>query len=226
MLFWQSELIWRFMAAVILSGLIGLERRVHGRAAGIRTHMLVGIGAAMLTMLPEMTAMIHGETSRTWMDTGRLVAGLVTGIGFLGAGAIVKMGDMVRGLTTAAGLWFTAALGAVVGSGFWRMATWATVLSLVILIVVDRLEDRLSAVIYRELKVTIRPGQRDALMGRAQVLFKTWGIKLQEVYLDWDRTQDTVEVVFQLRAKSHVDGPALLDDLGQIPDVLRMIWTR
>ena len=226
MLFWHSEFIWRFVAAVVLSGLIGLERRLHGRAAGIRTHMLVGIGAAMLTMLPELTASSHGETARAWMDTGRLIAGLVTGIGFLGAGAIVKMGDMVRGLTTAAGLWFTAALGAVVGSGYWRMATWATVLSLVILIVVDKLEERMPGVIYRELKVTVKSGRRDAVVSRAKSLFQTWDIKLQEIYLNWDRDHDTVEVVFQLRAKSHVDGQALLDDLSQMPEVLRLIWTR
>jgi len=224
MIFWQSDLIWRFLTAVLFSGLIGLEREIHGRAAGIRTHMLVGVGAAMLTMLPEMTALTYGEASRSWMDTGRLVAGIVTGIGFLGAGAIIKIGDMVRGLTTAAGIWFTAALGAVIGGGYWRMAGWATALSLVILILVDRLEGRIHSAIYRELKVTVQGGSRSDLIATVETLLHQNRIVLQEIYYDWDVSAGRVEITFQIKGANRIASGNLVDVLAEMPGVLRVLW--
>lgn len=224
MVFWQSDLILRFLTAVVFSGLIGLEREMHGRAAGIRTHMLVGVGAAMLTMLPEMTALTFGEESRQWMDSGRLVAGIVTGIGFLGAGAIIKIGDMVRGLTTAAGIWFTAALGAVIGAGYWRMAGWATLISLVILVLVERVEGHLSSSIERELTVTVQNIHRRELMAEVNLLFRENRIVLLDVYYDWDVTTASVEMTFQLKTSNTISSVTLIERLAQVPGVLRILW--
>ena len=111
-LWWETPL--RLLLATMLSGLIGLEREAQERPAGLRTHILVGLGSCLFMMVSMEVA----KSSETGLaDPGRIAAGVVTGIGFLGAGTIWLRGDMVRGLTTAAGIWATAAIGLSVGLG-------------------------------------------------------------------------------------------------------------
>jgi putative Mg2+ transporter-C (MgtC) family protein len=114
--------------AAILSGFIGFEREVAQKAAGLRTHMLVGLGAAVFSLL--------SVEAFAGSDPARVAAQVVTGIGFLGAGAIFRHGFTVRGLTTAAGLWSVAAVGMAAGIGEWQIAVLATAVSVVVLYVV------------------------------------------------------------------------------------------
>jgi putative Mg2+ transporter-C (MgtC) family protein len=125
----------RLATAALLSGLIGFEREAHHKAAGLRTHMLVGLGASLFTMLSAYA--FGGE------DTTRIAAQVVSGIGFLGAGAIFREGANVRGLTTAAGLWAVAAIGMTTGVGLVLGAVTATVLGLLILYGLGYAEKRL-----------------------------------------------------------------------------------
>ena len=122
-----SILDWsvRLILAAVLSGLVGFEREARQKAAGLRTHMLVGLGAALLTLVGAYV--LESE------DPSRVAAQVVTGVGFLGAGAIFREGVTVRGLTTAAGLWAVAAIGMTAGSGLIGGAIVATVIALVIL---------------------------------------------------------------------------------------------
>jgi putative Mg2+ transporter-C (MgtC) family protein len=134
----------RLLIAALLAGTIGLEREVHFKAAGFRTHMLVGVGAALFTILSRTA---FGASA----DQSRVAAQIVTGIGFLGAGAIFKEGATVRGLTTAAGLWTVAAIGMAAGAGSLLLAVMATAVVLLVLFglrIIDgflgaRLESRL-----------------------------------------------------------------------------------
>ena len=100
------------LLAILLGGAIGLERESRGRPAGLRTHILVCLGATIImiasTRMGELTQALS-PASRIQVDPGRIAAGIVTGIGFLGAGAIIRIGDLVRGLTTAGCIWFVAA---------------------------------------------------------------------------------------------------------------------
>jgi len=116
----------RLLIAALLSGAVGLEREVHLKAAGFRTHMLVGVGSALFTLL-SLTA--FGPVS----DPARVSAQIVTGVGFLGAGAIFKEGATVQGLTTAAGLWTVAAIGMASGAGSLVLAVVATAVVLLVL---------------------------------------------------------------------------------------------
>lgn len=118
----------RLLAAAMLGGIIGFEREHRGKAAGLRTHMLVALGSALFVLVPQQA----GGTSA---DISRVTQGLVTGIGFLGAGSIVKGVDErgVHGLTTAAGLWLTAAIGMTAGLGREVTAIASTMLAWVIL---------------------------------------------------------------------------------------------
>jgi putative Mg2+ transporter-C (MgtC) family protein len=118
----------------VLGGAIGLEREITGKAAGLRTHMLVALGAAVFTLAPH-------EAGMTIADLSRVFQGLIAGIGFLGAGAILKLpsDQRILGLTTAASIWLTAAIGAAVAVGALWLPVLAVSLALVILLVVRRI---------------------------------------------------------------------------------------
>jgi putative Mg2+ transporter-C (MgtC) family protein len=124
---WLEALV-RIAAAAGLGGLIGLERELDEKAAGLRTHMLVAVGSALFTMVGA-----YGFTDfpASQVDPTRIAAQVVTGIGFLGAGIIFRQGFTIRGLTTAASLWLVAAIGMAAAAGFWKGAVIATIVALV-----------------------------------------------------------------------------------------------
>jgi putative Mg2+ transporter-C (MgtC) family protein len=131
------EVVIRILLALVLGGLIGLEREIHEHAAGFRTHILVAVGAAAFTLASSFG--LEGTNH----DPNRISAQVVTGIGFLGAGAIVRYGVTVRGLTTASSLWAVAAVGLTVGQGFYSAAVVTTVVVIVSLSILGLIEDRL-----------------------------------------------------------------------------------
>ena len=132
--------------ALIAGTLIGLERSYHGRAAGMRTYALVCLGSALVVLAASFPHSIAAGAA----DPGvtRVVQGIVTGIGFLGAGVIVKEGLSVRGLTTAASIWVTAGIGILIGLGAYAVAAAATVVTLGTLSVFRLVEDRMPAQCY------------------------------------------------------------------------------
>ncbi|WP_200947114.1 MgtC/SapB family protein [Rhizobacter sp. Root404] len=128
-----TRLVLRLLLAAVLGGVLGYEREHKGKAAGIRTHMLVAIGAALFVLVPQQGGMGIADMSR-------VIQGVVAGIGFLGAGAIIKQQreESVQGLTTAAGVWMTAAIGIACGLGRETTAVISTLLALAILALVPR----------------------------------------------------------------------------------------
>jgi putative Mg2+ transporter-C (MgtC) family protein len=125
------DMLIRIALAGILGGLIGMERQMRAKEAGLRTHILVGIGSAMFMLVSK-----YGFAD---MLNSRIAAQVVSGMGFLGAGTIMIQKQVVKGLTTAAGLWVTAAIGLVIGSGMYEIGIYGTVLALVVLEVFRRL---------------------------------------------------------------------------------------
>jgi len=136
----DSQIVVRLLVAALLGGLIGLEREAAKRAAGLRTHTLVSLGSALIMM--TSIYMFEVYSGLTPIDPTRIAAQVVSGIGFLGAGTIIRSGPTVSGLTTAATLWVVSAVGLAVGCGFWRAAIFSTVLVLVGLIVFGRVVHR------------------------------------------------------------------------------------
>ncbi|MBI3991436.1 MAG: MgtC/SapB family protein [Candidatus Omnitrophica bacterium] len=132
------DMFYRLVLAVILGGLVGLERESHRRAAGLRTHILVCLGATLIMMTSMYIFDIYHE--RTNLDPARLAAQVVSGIGFLGAGTIIRYRASIRGLTTAASLWVVAGVGLAIGCGFIIGAIWTTLLSLAALFFLRKIE--------------------------------------------------------------------------------------
>lgn len=131
-------MVFRLVTAAVLGGLIGLERQRRNHPAGLRTHILVAVGSALLMIISEDLALQYLD--RTNADPARIAAQVVSGIGFLGAGTIMREGLTVRGLTTAASLWVVAALGMAAGGGYYIPALVASIISLLTLGYVNRLE--------------------------------------------------------------------------------------
>ena len=127
--------VFQLVLALLLGGLVGAEREIHGRWAGLRTHMLVSLGCAMFAILGSETS--DGSTAVT-----RVIQGIATGVGFLGAGTILKNTDRaeVRGLTTASSIWLAAALGTAVGVEAYVLAIAAAIATLVVLAVLKPVE--------------------------------------------------------------------------------------
>ncbi len=135
----EWDIFARACAAIVAGGLIGLERAYRGRAAGMRTNALVAFGAALLVGVAEYAGPPLDAGNR---DPTRVIQGIVTGIGFLGAGVIVKEGFSVRGLTTAASVWVVSAIGILFGAGLYRVGAAATAIVWLALEVLRRLENR------------------------------------------------------------------------------------
>lgn len=136
--------LFRIALAALAGGIVGVERGLHGRAAGMRTHMMVSMGAALTTMLGVYNVEALGVT---WADPMRIGAQVISGVGFLGAGTILlKRGSnsQISGLTTAAGLWTTAIIGLAIGVGFYEGAVMTMLAVLIAYTVISRLESRMS----------------------------------------------------------------------------------
>jgi putative Mg2+ transporter-C (MgtC) family protein len=153
----QEELVIviRLLASVLIGGLIGFERTFHGRPAGFRTHALVCLASALLMLVTvyQDLWMTHIPLDAIRTDPTRMAQGIMTGIGFLGAGVIFKEGLTVRGLTTAASIWVTAAIGILVGIGFYFAAALGAVIVLVILSLFRWVENKLPSEHYAHLVV-------------------------------------------------------------------------
>lgn len=129
----------KFLVAIICGGLIGIERERKGKAAGLRTNILICLGAALYMIISEYISRMAGQPS----DPGRVAAQVVTGIGFIGAGTIIQSRGTITGLTTAATIWVVAAIGLTIGAGFHEIALSFTVLVLITLSLLGRFENKL-----------------------------------------------------------------------------------
>lgn len=161
-----AEFARPMIAALAAGAIIGTERTFHGRAAGFRTHALVCMASSMLMLVSVFQTRWFMASDAIRMDPTRMAQGIMTGIGFLGAGVIFKEGSTVRGLTTAASIWVTAAIGILVGSGLYYPAAIGTVLTLGVLAAFRWIENRIPAHQFAHHRIRF---PRDAVMPEAEV---------------------------------------------------------
>jgi putative Mg2+ transporter-C (MgtC) family protein len=133
----ELEFLPRLLVAFVVGGVIGVERQRRGKPAGLRTHVLVATASAVLMSLAEL---LHEAIPTGASDPARIAQGVLAGIGFIGAGTIIRQGDMVIGLTTAGTIWMAAVLGLAAGAGFYVLALSGMALSLLAINVLGRLD--------------------------------------------------------------------------------------
>jgi putative Mg2+ transporter-C (MgtC) family protein len=157
----QIDLALRLTAGLVLGAIIGFERELHRQPAGFRTHSLVALGAALFAIVSGYG--FAGDNA----DPTRIAAQIVSGIGFIGAGTILQYRGHIRGLTTAASLWSVAAVGVATGTGLYVLAVVATILILVVLSLLDRLE-KFARRRYNLPPPVYNPGESDPAEGRTE----------------------------------------------------------
>jgi putative Mg2+ transporter-C (MgtC) family protein len=211
----QLDLSVRIIVASALGLAIGFEREIHGHPAGLRTHMLVALGSGLFTVL---SAEGFGEGSPAVpIDPTRIAAQIVSGIGFLGAGAILKDGIVIRGLTTAASLWATAAVGMAAGAGEYVIATVAAAVILVSLWPINALAERLHGTAQPELQLRLQMGRVDQL---SEVTAIIRGQKLEIGEIATRRQgRDLYQVDLTVRGRSAAAIAAALEAIARLEGV-------
>jgi putative Mg2+ transporter-C (MgtC) family protein len=217
------------LLAVVLGGAVGFEREIHGRPAGLRTHMLVCLASALLIYasrrVPVELLEATGVT-RIVMDPNRLAAGIVTGIGFLGASTVIRAGDIVRGITTGATVWYVAGLGVVIGQGEYALAVASTIVVILVLAGVDRLSRRIAPVIYRRMIVTGTHAELPMLSKRISGILGKHEIRVQDVSGRRGAATEPFELVFHVRCRNTFQAPEMMDQVANETGVLRVEWSQ
>jgi putative Mg2+ transporter-C (MgtC) family protein len=215
------EILFRIVAALVAGGLIGLERSHRGRPAGFRTHALVCLASSLLMLVTvyESHWIPRESAARVILDPTRMAQGIMTGIGFVGAGAIIKEGFTVRGLTTAASIWITAAIGILTGIGFYFAALIGTLLVVGTLSTFRWIEARLPTEIYALFTVRFR---RDAALSEPGLreLIASMGFSLHNLSYRLHGELGQFEYRMVLRTLDPANARALSDKLRADPSVL------
>jgi putative Mg2+ transporter-C (MgtC) family protein len=179
----ETTIILRLVLGFLAGAIIGFERSGRRQVAGLRTHILICLGATLLMLLSIWLPQVYSGGDRS--DVGRIAAQVVSGIGFLGAGAIIRLGNNVRGLTTSASLWLIAAVGLAIGAGMYLAAGIVEILSLFALIILDRVEKRFfPAERNKVLELHYKTGNPDT--GEAVHILSNFGIRAQSVDVNQD----------------------------------------
>jgi putative Mg2+ transporter-C (MgtC) family protein len=205
--------------------LIGMERELRERAAGLRTHMLVGVGSALFTIVSAYGwgDFVFNRQLGTVLDPTRIAAQIVTGIGFLGAGAIIRQGFSVRGLTTAAGLWVVAAIGMAAGAGYYSAALITTGLVLVGLGPLRWVEGGLLARLRRGGRVLEVDLPRERPISKLLSVVEGRRVRVNRV--EFEDEENRRQVRIELDIPLGGAEARLVDDLAALDDVSAVRWT-
>jgi putative Mg2+ transporter-C (MgtC) family protein len=214
-------IIGRVAGALVIGAMIGFERTFHGRPAGFRTHSLVCISSAMLMIVTvyqnQWMTMVTNDAIRT--DPTRMAQGIMTGIGFLGAGVIFKEGLTVRGLTTAASIWTTAAIGILVGIGFWFAAIVGAAATLTVLALFRYIEARLPSEFYAHHLLRF---ERDRVIGEIELrkLIGEHGFTIANLSSRLMEGGQQFEYRMTIKSRDRSGAETLSKYLRGLPDVL------
>lgn len=203
--------------AVVLGGLIGLERELHGHPAGLRTHILVCVGSTVITLVSVWSANLAANV----VDPTRISAQIVSGIGFLGAGAIVREGATVRGLTTAASLWATAGIGLALGTApkLAELGLLATAIVLFTLWILNRVEDWIELRIHRAQSLQVIMQDRPGVPGAVLARIANHEVEVKSIEYEREPVQRRRQMLMRVRLPREFDRDRFLADMGEEPDV-------
>lgn len=217
------EMVVRLLLASFLGGIIGLEREVHGRPAGFRTHLLVSLGSTLFVVSSIEFYNVFGNFSGTLpvgVDPGRVAAQVVTGIGFLGAGAIIRENASVRGLTTAACLWIASAIGIACGIGLFGIAVIVTGISLISLLLLKRIERMLARDVYATVRLSST--DREGLIGDMEGLMSKHRLEVTAARIEKNIEKKLIHVEYDLKLNSRKEIFALIDEIALVAGVRKV----
>lgn len=218
-LMYSLQVLGQISLAALLGGCIGLEREMHGQAAGLRTHMVVA-AASCLIMLVSIHVTKFGNPTYP-PDPGRIAAQVVTGIGFLGAGAILRFGLTVRGLTTAACIWAAAGIGLAVGIQFYAGALGCTLVVLVVIYVFDRIEKML--LIGRHYKKVVIVAQDvPTLTGELETRLQRFDLQVKSMGIHRNLVDKKVRLEITVSAGEGTDFEGVIREITSMPGVERL----
>ena len=223
----DHEALLQVVLAVVLGGTLGMERELRGRPAGLRTMILVCLGSTMIMIVSSRLPTLYQtelDAAIVRVDPGRIAAGIVTGVGFLGAGVIIKLGDLVRGVTTAATIWFVAALGIVLGQGFYALSIVATITALVVLWLFSVLERVLRSYVYRTVEVSVGAKTSDSLLQHADELFAELQMRVMEIGVAESVIDQQTELRFRLKTNRPELSHAAVKRLAAHEGVQHVRW--
>ncbi len=209
--------------SIVLSGAIGFEREWNGRPAGLRTHILVCISSTMLILMSQDLAVSAGGEALPF-DPNRMGAGIVTGIGFLGAATVLRSGDVLRGLTTAACIWFVAGLGVVLGHRNYALGTLSTIVVLFVLTVVNRLAGLIHPVVYRRLIVHHALPDVGPITAEVTRVLSSEGCRVHDLSSTHDRLGGRNELEFFVSLKNDLQAPRVTQRVAALEGVQQARW--
>jgi len=210
-----SHIILRIVLSCILAGLIGIERETVNRPAGFRTHILVCVGSAIVMLTGIF--LLNEYKYVTTLDPARLGAQVISGIGFLGAGTILREGLTVKGLTTAASLWATACIGLAVGSGFYIVSIFSTFLVIVILLFFSKFEryvNKRSNQMSIKVITVNRPGQ----IGKIGTMLGKLNVSITNISLE-PAKDDYIAVILTIRIPRKLEHSSILENLSSLEGI-------
>lgn len=214
--YFYGIVVVRLLLACLLGGIIGYERESTNRPAGFRTHILVCVGAALIMITAEYVSRRYAGLTN--VDPTRLGAQVVSGIGFLGAGTIIREGVNVRGLTTAASLWAVSCVGIAAGIGFYGGAVIATAIIYITLISLKRTEKHIARKNLRSLfRIRTRniPGQISAI----GCIFGKYSVTIKNIEFLNDADEDEIHIKYFVRIPGNVSPEKIMDELQRLEGI-------
>lgn len=217
----ELVIVGRLAGALVIGAMIGFERTFHGRPAGFRTHALVCLASALLMLVTvyQLHWMTEVPLDTIRADPTRMAQGIMTGIGFLGAGVIFKEGLTVRGLTTAASIWITAAIGILVGIGFWYAAILGAIATLIVLALFRFIEAHLPSEFYAHHMLRFA---RDRVMSEQDMhkLIRDHGFTIANLSSRLTEGGQLFEYRMTIKSRNRNNAEALSQHLRGLPEVL------
>ncbi len=214
-------IILRVLLSGIMGALVGLEREIHGCAAGLRTHILVCIGSTLFMATSVYISIGYGHLGG--VDPSRIAAGVVTGIGFLGAGAIIRYGSSIRGLTTAASIWAVAAIGLAIGAGMYAVSAVTTIIIMVVLFLSHLEEYFQLKKRSRKLMVRFRDSGGDVCGDDLKGLIEAYGGKITQTTTEGEKKEGEMILVFDI-LMSRTWCRDLIEEISSLPYVKKVTW--
>ena len=214
-----NDIFIRLIASAILGGVVGLERERHNQPAGFRTHMILCLGATLITLISIYMAETFGNSRNS--DPTRIAAQVVTGVGFLGAGAILRFGASIKGLTTATSLWTTAGIGLGIGAGFFYGSLLATLIIIVALAVLNKVEKIfIGSKAAKNLFILTKdiPG----ILGKIEAILAKYQIAISSIRIIKNSHAHGIEINAVIQTPKQLNFPLLAKEISSIEEILEV----